>query len=180
MCILEPFQSGFRTRHSTKSTPLASPGGDQSLAVMDSGNDSFRPLPSPVEYHKVPFQDLFYFPNTCFLCSLFSNNTISSFTVTWTTPSWTLVYLTSITVILFTLESESVSQPRHTCSWFKMKRYQEKIPYLPSLAYPHWLSVKYRIEFKVLLFVFKALDGLAAGDISELLISTPSPDSQDR
>lgn len=61
-----------------------------------------------------------------------------------------------------------------------MKRYQEKIPYLPSLAYPHWLSVKYRIEFKALLFVFKALDGLAAGDISELLISTPSPDSQDR
>lgn len=39
----------------------------------------------------------------------------------------------------------------------------------PVLASLHWLPVKYRINFKVLLFVFKALHGLAPGYISDLL-----------
>ena len=39
----------------------------------------------------------------------------------------------------------------------------------PILASLHWLPVKYRTEFKVLLFVFKALHGLAPQYISELI-----------
>lgn len=39
----------------------------------------------------------------------------------------------------------------------------------PILASLHWLPVKYRIEFKVLLFIFKALHGLAPHYISDLL-----------
>lgn len=39
----------------------------------------------------------------------------------------------------------------------------------PVLASLHWLPVKHRIDFKVLLFVFKALHGLAPGYISNLL-----------
>lgn len=36
------------------------------------------------------------------------------------------------------------------------------------LASLHWLPVKYRVDFKVLLFVFKALQRLAPGYISDL------------
>ena len=39
----------------------------------------------------------------------------------------------------------------------------------PVLATLHWLPVKYRIQFKILLFVFKALHGLAPDYITELL-----------
>uniref|UniRef100_A0A8C6Q3C2 Reverse transcriptase domain-containing protein n=1 Tax=Nothobranchius furzeri TaxID=105023 RepID=A0A8C6Q3C2_NOTFU len=39
----------------------------------------------------------------------------------------------------------------------------------PILARLHWLPVHYRIRFKILLFVFKALNGLAPPYISELL-----------
>ena len=40
----------------------------------------------------------------------------------------------------------------------------------PILASLHWLPVKYRIDFKVLLLVFKALHGLAPLYISDLLM----------
>ena len=40
----------------------------------------------------------------------------------------------------------------------------------PILALLHWLPVKYRIDFKVLLLVFKALHGLAPLYISDLLM----------
>lgn len=39
----------------------------------------------------------------------------------------------------------------------------------PVLASLHWLPVRQRIDFKVLLFVFKALNGLAPSYISDLL-----------
>ena len=39
----------------------------------------------------------------------------------------------------------------------------------PVLASLHWLPVRYRIEFKTLLFVFKCLNGLAPIYLSELL-----------
>ena len=39
----------------------------------------------------------------------------------------------------------------------------------PVLASLHWLPVRYRIQFKVLLFVFKALNGQAPSYISDLL-----------
>ena len=39
----------------------------------------------------------------------------------------------------------------------------------PVLATLHWLPVKHRIVFKVLLFVFKSLNGLAPSYLSELL-----------
>ena len=38
----------------------------------------------------------------------------------------------------------------------------------PVLASLHWLPVKYRIDFKILLFVFKALNGLALAYISNV------------
>uniref|UniRef100_A0A3B3QY49 Reverse transcriptase domain-containing protein n=1 Tax=Paramormyrops kingsleyae TaxID=1676925 RepID=A0A3B3QY49_9TELE len=45
----------------------------------------------------------------------------------------------------------------------------------PVLAALHWLPVHYRIHFKILLFVFKALHGLAPSYISGLLkVHTPS------
>ena len=39
----------------------------------------------------------------------------------------------------------------------------------PSLYFLHWLAIIYRIQFKILLFVFKAQNGLAPLYISELL-----------
>lgn len=44
----------------------------------------------------------------------------------------------------------------------------------PILASLHWLPVNFRIEFNILLFVFKALNGLAPKYISDLIqIYTP-------
>ncbi|KAL3056624.1 hypothetical protein OYC64_019162 [Pagothenia borchgrevinki] len=39
----------------------------------------------------------------------------------------------------------------------------------PILASLHWLPIRFRIDFKLLLFVFKALNGLAPAYIAELL-----------
>lgn len=44
----------------------------------------------------------------------------------------------------------------------------------PVLAELHWLPVKYRIDFKILLFVFKALNGLVPQYISELISAPPA------
>ncbi len=40
----------------------------------------------------------------------------------------------------------------------------------PILASLHWLPVKFRIDFKIAVFVYKALAGLAPKYISDLLI----------
>ena len=37
----------------------------------------------------------------------------------------------------------------------------------------HWLPVKFRVEFKITLLVFKALNGLAPQYLSELLVVRP-------
>ena len=44
----------------------------------------------------------------------------------------------------------------------------------PVLASLHWLPVSYRVKFKALMFVYKALNGLAPHYITELLDTTPS------
>ncbi len=41
----------------------------------------------------------------------------------------------------------------------------------PVLASLHWLPIKFQIDFKLLLFVYKALNGAAPSYLSELLIS---------
>ena len=41
----------------------------------------------------------------------------------------------------------------------------------PILASLHWLPVRFRVDFKVLLFVFKALSGQAPSYITDLLTS---------
>uniref|UniRef100_A0A8C5AN71 Reverse transcriptase domain-containing protein n=1 Tax=Gadus morhua TaxID=8049 RepID=A0A8C5AN71_GADMO len=52
------------------------------------------------------------------------------------------------------------------------RKYDHITPILASL---HWLPVRFRIHFKILLFAFKALNGLAPPYLSELLIPyTPS------
>ena len=45
----------------------------------------------------------------------------------------------------------------------------------PSLYSLYWLPIIYRIQFKILLFVFKTLNGLAPLYISELLQPKPAP-----
>ncbi len=51
------------------------------------------------------------------------------------------------------------------------KKYEHITPVLASL---HWLPVRFRIEFKILLIVFKILHGLALAYLSELLhVHTP-------
>ena len=40
----------------------------------------------------------------------------------------------------------------------------------PALATLHWLPVKYRIDFKILLRTYKACNGLAPSYLSELLV----------
>ena len=47
------------------------------------------------------------------------------------------------------------------------RRYDHISPVLSAL---HWLPVRFRIHFKILLFVFKSLHGLAPPYISELLV----------
>lgn len=47
-------------------------------------------------------------------------------------------------------------------------RYQREIS--PVLASLHWSSVKYRVDFKILLFAFKSLCGLVPASISDLFI----------
>ncbi len=39
----------------------------------------------------------------------------------------------------------------------------------PVLRELHWLPVSYRIDFKILLFVFKALHGTAPSNIADLI-----------
>ena len=52
------------------------------------------------------------------------------------------------------------------------RKYEHITPVLASL---HWLPVQFRIHFKILLFVFKSLHGLAPPYLAELLQShTPS------
>ncbi|XP_073715700.1 uncharacterized protein [Misgurnus anguillicaudatus] len=48
----------------------------------------------------------------------------------------------------------------------RSKKYDHISPILASL---HWLPVKYRIQFKILLITYKALNGLAPSYIKELL-----------
>ncbi len=51
------------------------------------------------------------------------------------------------------------------------KKYEHITPVLASL---HWLPVRFKIEFKILLFVFKILNGLVPDYLSELLhVHTP-------
>ena len=45
------------------------------------------------------------------------------------------------------------------------------------LAHLHWLPVKYRIDLKILLFVFKALNGLAPQYITNLITAYSAPRS---
>ena len=57
----------------------------------------------------------------------------------------------------------------------RSKRHKHMTPVLEHL---HWLPVKFRINLKILLMVFNALNGLAPEDISELLaIYKPTPPS---
>ncbi len=42
----------------------------------------------------------------------------------------------------------------------------------PVLFYLHWLPVRFQIEFKLLLFVFKSLNGLAPPYLADLLKTT--------
>ncbi len=42
-------------------------------------------------------------------------------------------------------------------------------PVTPILSALHWLPIKYRIDFKILLFVYKALNNLAPQYLTELL-----------
>ena len=44
----------------------------------------------------------------------------------------------------------------------------------PILIALHWLPIKYRVEFKIVLLVYKALNNMAPIYISELLIPKPS------
>ena len=44
----------------------------------------------------------------------------------------------------------------------------------PSLYRLHWLPINYRIKFKILLFVYKALNGIAPSYISDLLELKPA------
>lgn len=50
-----------------------------------------------------------------------------------------------------------------------LTRTKKRAHITPALAPLHWLPVKYRIDFKILLLVFKALTGLAPPYISDLL-----------
>ncbi len=47
----------------------------------------------------------------------------------------------------------------------------------PILALLHWLLVSFRIQLKMLLIVFKALDGQAPSYISDLILFNSSPKS---
>ncbi len=42
-------------------------------------------------------------------------------------------------------------------------------PVTPILSALHWLPIKYRIDFKILLFVYKALNNLAPQYLTDLL-----------
>ncbi|KAL3056304.1 hypothetical protein OYC64_018905 [Pagothenia borchgrevinki] len=50
-----------------------------------------------------------------------------------------------------------------------LTRHKKRDHITPILASLHWLPIRFRIDFKLLLFVFKALNGLAPAYISELL-----------
>ncbi|XP_053337506.1 uncharacterized protein LOC128509700 [Clarias gariepinus] len=54
----------------------------------------------------------------------------------------------------------------------RTRRYEHITPILSSL---HWLPVKFRIDFKILLLTYKALNGLAPQYLSELLVSYNPP-----
>ena len=49
----------------------------------------------------------------------------------------------------------------------RTRKYKHITPFLIRL---HWLPIKFRIQFKVLLLVYKALNGLAPKYIKELLV----------
>lgn len=57
--------------------------------------------------------------------------------------------------------------PFTVSSWYKMllgyKKYECITPVLASL---HWLSVRYQIDFKILLLTFKALNDVKTNEIS--------------
>ena len=58
--------------------------------------------------------------------------------------------------------------------WFRIcsvlqQYYSKMIIYTPVLESLHWLPVKFRIVFKVLLLVYKALNGMAPPYLSDML-----------
>ncbi len=53
---------------------------------------------------------------------------------------------------------------------------ESKTTLLPVLSPLHWLPIKHRIDFKILLITYKALNGLAHQYLSKLLSHySPSP-----
>ena len=72
------------------------------------------------------------------------------------------------------------------CELMKLQRIQNtaarlifekpKFSHVTPLLYElHWLPVEYRIEFKILLFVFKCLIGLAPGYLTNMLVPKTNP-----
>ncbi len=91
--------------------------------------------------------------------------------------SMLLYQVTLITVILYSLDYHKIYQSPPTCS----KHHQKQTParvlnrtrkykhIFPALASLHWLPVLFRIDFKILLLVFKSLNGPAPSYIADLL-----------
>ena len=61
---------------------------------------------------------------------------------------------------------------KHCCTHTLSKWFDHITPILFKL---HWLPLNYRIHFKILLFVYKCLNGLSPTYLSELLRSTNGP-----
>ena len=74
----------------------------------------------------------------------------------------TLLYGTSNLVI------QKIQRVQNAAARFLMGtlKYEHNTPVLQSL---HWLPVPYRIEYKILLITFKALNGMAPNYLQELL-----------
>ena len=71
-----------------------------------------------------------------------------------------------------TLKGLQLIQNAAACILTRTRRFEHISPVLASL---HWLPVKFRIDYKILLLTFKALHGLAPSYLNYLLFPyTPS------
>ncbi len=59
--------------------------------------------------------------------------------------------------------------------WLVLTRTRKYDHISPVMSTQHWLPIKYRIDFKILLITYKALNGLAPQYLSELLAHYSPP-----
>lgn len=149
--------------------PLSRPSNFSSVSIsedtaVNSATCSLGRLPTPLNKKSL----------LVFSASLTHGHVPTAFESLAVTPSLRSLPLTFLTLVTSTqfqtcLFQKQSEQPLHE---LQMASSPTLTPILPS---PHWLPIKERFHFKILLFTFRALNNQAPSYLSELLLPYQPP-----